>query len=99
MCGIDQAIKYISECQPRTKGDDMPDRIVNRLRYIRAKDVGVKPKYRKGISGKKYDTWTCGNCGVTLRDGVRDNFCWNCGYRILWDSCRCLTGREDENEK
>ena len=50
MCGIDQAIKYISECQPRTKGDDMPDRIIDRLRYIRAK---------VDLDGKRYIYYNC----------------------------------------
>ena len=95
-CGIDQAIEYLKDCPPRYKGDDYPERIINRLRYLRDKDVGVKPKYHKGIYGKKYDTWTCGNCGALTRDSVRDNFCWNCGYRILWDSTRCLTGIHDD---
>lgn len=52
---------------------------------------GVKPKFHKGKH--KADWYTCGNCGHELLDGVRDNYCWNCGYRIKWDGIRCLTGK------
>lgn len=71
MCGIDQAIEWL---QTKTlKSEDMPDRIMERLKYIRAKDEWVRPKFQKGIHGKKYDTWACGNCGAQTRDGVGDN--------------------------
>lgn len=92
MCGIDQAIEYLQGCSPRSKEDDMPLRIIERLRYVRDKDVGKKPKYHKGIHGHKFDSWTCGHCGATTKDGVGDTYCRNCGFRILWDSPRCLTG-------
>lgn len=92
MCGIDQAVSYLEQSQPRYKDDDMPERIIARLRYVQAKDNGVKPKYHKGQCGHRYDYWTCGNCGAITHDGVGDNYCRNCGYRILWDSTRCLTG-------
>ena len=52
---------------------------------------GEKPKFHKGHFGKKYDYYTCGHCGATTKDSVLDNFCWNCGFRILWDNPRCLT--------
>lgn len=94
MCGIDQACEYLS-----TLDGEMPERIINRLRYVQAKDNGVKPKFHKGIYGKKYDTWTCGNCGATTKDGVGDNYCRNCGYRILWDNPRCLTGYKDSESE
>lgn len=93
MCSIDDAIEWI---QTKTlKSEDMPDRIVSRLKYIRDKDVGVKPKYHKGVYGKKFDSWSCGHCGTTLTHDVLNNFCHECGYRILWDNPRCLTGMKD----
>lgn len=58
---------------------------------------GAKPKFHKGKYGKKYDYYTCGNCGCGLRDIV-DNFCWSCGFQILWDNPRCLTGTKEETE-
>lgn len=100
MCGIDQAIRYLQDSQPRDTKDDMPQRIISRLQYIQDKDEGVKPKFHKGHYGKKYDYWTCGHCGATTLDGVGDTYCRNCGYRILWDNPRCLTGiGEDEDDK
>lgn len=88
MCGIDDAIEWI---QTKTlKNDDMPDRILRRLEYIRNKDVGVKPKFHKGKS--IHDWWTCGNCGHIVSE-IGYNYCPECGYAIKWDSCRCLTGR------
>jgi ribosomal protein L40E len=89
MVGIDEAVEWL---EAKTfKADDMPNRIINRLRYVQAKDEGVKPKFHKGMYGKKFDSWTCGNCGAATLDGVGDNYCRKCGYKILWDSTRCLT--------
>lgn len=53
--------------------------------------IGSKPKFHKGRHGKKYDYYTCGNCGAEVKHGVVENYCFNCGYRILWDNPRCLT--------
>lgn len=60
-------------------------------RAIRA-EQGMKPKFHKGKYGIKYDHWTCGQCGQMLKHDVGENYCWNCGYRVLWDNPRCLTG-------
>ena len=60
-------------------------------------EIGKKPKYHKGVHGKQYDSYTCGQCGKAVSYGVMQNYCWNCGYQILWDSPRCLTKYEDEN--
>jgi len=56
---------------------------------IRA-EIGCVPKFHKGIYGSKFDSHTCGNCGASLY--VTNNYCHNCGYRVLWDNPRCLTG-------
>ena len=95
MCGIDQAIEWLDSVKgniqiPLKRDADMPDRIIERMKYIRDKDAGVKPRFNKGIYGHKYDSWTCGNCGAGIPD-VLPNYCRNCGYKILWDSTRCLT--------
>ena len=90
MCSINQAIEYLSKLED--KDNDMPIRIVNRLQYIKDKENGAPVKYHKGTYGRKYDWWTCGNCGTVLRHDVGDNYCWNCGYFLKWGSPRCLTG-------
>ena len=92
MIGIDQAITYL-----RDKHDDTMTAISNRLEYVRDKDIGVKPRFHKGEYGKKYDRWSCGNCaGIVM---ITDNYCCTCGYRVLWDSTRCLTGKDDDNDR
>lgn len=83
MCSIDEAIQHIRECE-----GVWTETVINRLEYHRDQAEGVKPKYHKGISIKNY--YTCGNCGRTV--DIIDDFCGKCGYRILWDSIRCLTG-------
>lgn len=92
MCGLDEAIAYLSALHP--VADDTPQRIINRLRHVQAKEEGVKPRFRPGIYGHKFDTWVCGHCGRDLIRGVTVDFCDKCGYRIRWDSTRCLTGKE-----
>ena len=66
---------------------------LNRIRYRFDQTVPVKPKRHKG----KYisDYYTCGNCGSGVT--INDNYCWNCGFAIGWDSIRCLTGKDDAN--
>lgn len=51
---------------------------------------GFKPKYVAGKYGKKFSYHKCGNCGVTIE--VIADYCFKCGYRILWENPRCLTG-------
>jgi hypothetical protein len=85
MCGIDQAIQHIREdCSEFM----WAERVINRLEYHRNQAIGVKPRYHKGQSIKDY--YTCGNCGKRVE--IQQDFCWGCGYRIKWDSIRCLTG-------
>ena len=55
---------------------------------------GTKPKYHKGVYGKKFDHHTCGACGFGVN--VVYEYCPKCGTRILWDSPKCLTGQDDE---
>lgn len=53
---------------------------------------GTKLKRHKG----KYidDYFTCGNCGTTA-DVIYD-YCFRCGFRLLWDNPRCLTKGENQ---
>ena len=54
---------------------------------------GVKPNIQKK---DLHDTYTCGQCGREFE--ITDNYCPDCGYRILWNSCRCLT-KEDNSKQ
>ncbi len=65
-------------------------------RYALDAYKGAKPKFHKGKYGKKHDYYTCGKCGVTVKDIV-DDFCWSCGTRILWDNPRCLTDYKEQD--
>jgi hypothetical protein len=85
MCGIDEAIRHI---QNNCRGFAWEGLVIERLDYHRKQATGEKPKLNKGNSIKDY--YTCGNCGHILR--INDNFCPGCGYRIKWDTVRCLTG-------
>ena len=87
MCGIDEAIKVIRDAD-LMHGIPEANLIINRLEYHRNQAEGLKPKYHKGDCIK--DWYTCRNCGVRVE--ITYNFCPGCGYRIRWDSCRCLTG-------
>ena len=87
MCGIDEAIKVIRDAD-LMHGIQEANLIINRLEYHRNQAEGLKPKYHKGDCIK--DWYTCRNCGVRVE--ITYNFCPGCGYRIRWDSCRCLTG-------
>ena len=85
MCGIDEAIHHIrDECT----GMIWADLVINRLDYHRRQAEGMKPRYHRAEGIKDY--YTCRNCGRRLT--INDNFCSNCGFAILWDSVRCLTG-------
>lgn len=67
------------------------DRMRNRFKYLAQNAKPIKVKYHKGVHGYKYDYWTCGNCGCRITYDVGQNFCWNCGHALKWDSPRCLT--------
>ncbi len=75
--------------------DNLKERTLARMEYEADKAKPVVPKFHKGKYGKQYDSYTCGNCGITIRDGVTSNYCNNCGFAIKWDNPRCLTGVEE----
>lgn len=96
MCSANQAIEEIEKAE-FTSGD-MKERVLNRLMYMRDQDIAVKPKYHKGRQGRTFDYYTCGHCGNTIRE-IGDNYCSGCGFRIGWDSTRCLTGFDEAEEE
>lgn len=85
MCGIDSAVKWITENCGDLAGAEL---IINRLNYHRSQAEGMKPVYHKGDCIKDY--YTCRNCGKRI--DIIDNFCAGCGFMIKWDTVRCLTG-------
>ena len=102
MMSGDDALKFLDQVEStidfRKQNKQFSElfyRMKNRFAYHIAQASPVKPKFHKGIYSSKNNYWTCGNCGCVLRDGVTDNFCWNCGYKIEWENPRCLTGYHD----
>lgn len=71
-----------------------PQRILALSQY-----EGTKPKLVKGIYSKKHSYYKCGNCGATLKHDIVENYCFNCGYRVLWDNPRCLTGHSNKKRQ
>lgn len=84
---IEILTEEIEDHLPVEKHEDY-ERAVNRVLYEFRKTDEVKPKFHKGAHTK--DWYTCGNCCHTI-SSIGDNFCPNCGYKIKWDSTRCLT--------
>lgn len=77
--------------------NDIADKKIREIKeqHLFDRETGKEPKYNKG---KHIPDWyTCGNCGCGLHY-ITDNWCWNCGYKILWDNPRCLT-KYKESEK
>ena len=91
MCGIDKAIEIL---EAHVNEDQMYPQVINRMKYMRNKENGVRPSRYKHRTMEYYK---CGQCASSIRD-ISFNFCQNCGYRIAWGSVRCLTGRENRDE-
>ena len=56
---------------------------------------GARPKKHSGVKHYR-DYYTCGSCGAGV--DVYFDYCFKCGYRILWSSPRCLSGEEDMDD-
>lgn len=79
--GCADAIKWVESL---TGVDEiMQERVLNRMRYEFDKDIPVPVKFRKGIYGRKYDNYSCGNCGYGGLE-VHEHYCPDCGFRIDW---------------
>lgn len=77
MCSYTDAIRW-AEQQPDSEKKECA---INRMKYERDKTIPVKPKFHKGVYGKKYDSYTCGNCGAGLLE-AHWKYCPNCGFAI-----------------
>ena len=79
MVGCETAMGWVSNLS--NVDENIKIRVLRRMQYEFAKDIPVKPKFHKGKYGKKYDNFTCGQCGFGLSEVVWD-FCPKCGYAI-----------------
>ena len=69
--------------------------LMRSIRRALVRDYPLEPKFRPGKYGKKYDSYTCANCGF----GVTESFykcCPNCG-QALTDPY--LGGRKSQEEQ
>ena len=51
------------------------------LRRGLVRNYPLEPTFHKGRSGKKYDHYTCGNCGFGVTEAYI-KYCENCGQRL-----------------
>lgn len=92
---LDQIYAGIDFSKEEKGFEEKFDRMKNRFAYLVDQNKPVKLKYHKGKYGHRYDYWECTNCGCRITYEVIQNFCWNCGHRLEWDSPRCLTGKRE----
>ena len=79
----EEAIEIFRARMPQDpKEAERYERALNRFIYCAERIRPVKPKFHKGQYGKKYDSYTCGNCGTTLN--IIHKWCYNCGYKVDW---------------
>lgn len=81
MVGEKDALDFLLNMTVRAEDEETLCRVIKRVKYRFDQCVPVKPVFHKGKYGKKYDTWTCGNCGRSLPEAVW-KYCPNCGYAI-----------------
>lgn len=87
---LDQLMELIPENEEILK--EKAIQMKNRFRYRIDQAKPVELKFHKGIHRPSCSYWTCSNCGCTITHKVVQNFCWNCGHAIKWNTIRCLTG-------
>ena len=80
MCvGCVEALEWVRDLEGFDT--EMRDRVWRRMAYEFDKGIPVKPTYRKGVYGRKYDQYTCGRCGFVLHLPI-DKYCSNCGQKV-----------------
>lgn len=88
MIGNMQTIDYVQNALPDLLGALPPDAaaeydsFAKRVVYTCTLNHGKPPRFRKGKYGRKYDSWTCGNCGAGILHPEIQKFCMDCGCAI-----------------
>lgn len=89
--GVDTAIMWVENLT--NVDENIKERVLNRMRYEFAKDRPVLPKFRKGVYGRKYDSWSCGNCGYSGIQ-IHEHYCPNCGFMVDWNHAQQAEHKE-----
>lgn len=79
MVGCRDALMWVGNLKDVNK--EIQERVLRRMAYEFDKDIPVPRRYNKGKYGKKYDTYSCGNCGAGVDEAVW-SYCPVCGFRI-----------------
>lgn len=83
MVGEKDAMDFLLNLPVRTEDEETLCRVIKRVKYRFDQCDPVPPVFHKGMYGKKYDSYSCGNCGRgALEAGWK--YCPNCGYVIGW---------------
>ena len=80
MVGCQTAVAWVSNL--KDVDTQIRDRVLARMQYEFDKDEPLAPVLHKGVYGRKYDYYACGNCARTISPEYR--FCPGCGYMIGW---------------
>lgn len=78
MIGFGDAIDWVAENTPDC---ETKDRVIARMRYEADKSHPLAPKFGVGLYGRKYDNYSCANCGFSIPEAVWD-YCPKCGRKI-----------------
>ena len=65
-------------------GDDgllQDDALITTIRRALVRNYPLEPKFDKGKNGKKYDRYSCGNCGYGVSEAGY-KYCPSCGQKI-----------------
>lgn len=81
MSGPD-AIEYMEGLTKFITDEMLPthEQALNAFRHAVARDIPVEPKYHPGRVSRRYDSYTCGNCGAILSEAFME-YCSKCGQR------------------
>ena len=98
MSGPD-AIEYMEELTEFITDEMLPthEKALNAFRYVVARDIPVEPKFYPGRVSRKYDSYTCGNCGFGLKEAY-EKYCCNCGQRVTDAYLGRRKTREEQKE-